>query len=388
MTRAVFAWLAGRMGAEEMGMRGFLKSGAFLLAITAGVILMGGEKIQRQWQYVPHLLYPEEAQFMSNLRVLTTEGINAEAYVSPDGRSVIFQSTRGEISADQIFIMDIDGRNPRLVSPGMGRTTCAYFFSDMKHILYASTHIYDSDPPVPAKHPAGRYAWPIFPEYELFISTLDGENVERLTRNWGYDAEATVDWKTDRIVFTSYRQGDLDIYTMNADGSNLQRLTFREGYEGGAFFSRDGSRIVYRAYYPGTQGELEEYRMLLGMNLVSPPFMEIFVMDANGGHQKRLTDLGGVSFAPYFLPDDRGIIFVSNFAKKGSREFHLYTINERGGDLTQITYGDGFESFPYFTPDGKRLIFASTRGAKPGSRELHIYMADWKGPGRVIQTAR
>jgi Tol biopolymer transport system component len=369
-------------------MRGLLKVAAWGLFLTSAVLAMGGEKIQRHWNYVPDLLYPEERRYMANLRRLTTEGINAEAYVSPDGRSIIFQSQRGDFKADQIFVMDIDGRNPRLVSTGLGRTTCSYFFSDMKHILYSSTHIYDSEPPVAQKHPAGRYAWPVFPEYEIFVATPDGENVERLTRNWGYDAEATVDWNTDRIVFTSFRNGDLDLYTMNADGSNLQRLTFREGYEGGAFFSRDGSRIVYRAYYPSTQGEIDEYRMLLGMNLVSPPHMDIFIMDANGAHQRRLTDLGGISFAPYFLPDDRGIIFSSNFAKKGSREFHLYTIDEHGGNLTQITFGDGFESFPYFTPDGKRIVFASSRGAAPGSRELHIYMADWKGPGRIYQTGR
>jgi TolB protein len=369
-------------------MRGLLKVAAWGFFLTSAVLAMGGEKIQRHWNYVPDLLYPEERRYMANLRRLTTEGINAEAYVSPDGRSIIFQSQRGDFTADQIFVMDIDGRNPRLVSTGLGRTTCSYFFSDMKHILYSSTHIYDSEPPVAQKHPAGRYAWPVFPEYEIFVATPDGENVERLTRNWGYDAEATVDWNTDRIVFTSFRNGDLDLYTMNADGSNLQRLTFREGYEGGAFFSRDGSRIVYRAYYPSTQGEIDEYRMLLGMNLVSPPHMDIFIMDANGAHQRRLTDLGGISFAPYFLPDDRGIIFSSNFAKKGSREFHLYTIDEHGGNLTQITFGDGFESFPYFTPDGKRIVFASSRGAAPGSRELHIYMADWKGPGRIYQTGR
>lgn len=376
------------MVTEEIQMRKFWKAGSFFFLTTAALILLGGEKIQRKWQYVPDLLYPEETPYMSNLVRLTSEGINAEAYPAPDGRSIIFQSTRGPYTADQIFTMDIDGRNVRLVSTGMGRTTCSYYFSDMKHILFSSTHIFDSEPPVPRKHPSGRYAWPIFPEYEIFVATPDGENVTRLTRNWGYDAEATVDWNTDRIVFTSFRNGDLDIYTMEKDGSNLQRLTFREGYEGGPFYSRDGSRIVFRAYYPGTQGELEEYRRLLAMNLVSPPFMEIFVMDANGGHQRRLTDLGGISFAPYFLPDDRGIIFASNFAQKGSREFHLYTIDENGRNLTQITYGNGFESFPVFTPDGKRLIFASSRGAKPGTHELHIYMATWKGPGRILQTAR
>src|SRR5229473_1558016 len=85
-------------------------------------------------------LLSAEAKRLDNIRQLTQGGQNAEAYWSPDGRRLIFQSTRKGYDCDQIFIMNADGSDEKLVSTGKGRTTCGYFLKDGKHIVYASTH--------------------------------------------------------------------------------------------------------------------------------------------------------------------------------------------------------------------------------------------------------
>ena len=82
---------------------------------------------------------------LDNMKQLTFGGQNAEAYWSPDGKRLIFQSTREQYKCDQIFVMNADGSDQHLVSTGKGRTTCAYFLKDNKHILYASTHEADPD---------------------------------------------------------------------------------------------------------------------------------------------------------------------------------------------------------------------------------------------------
>lgn len=363
----------------------------FLVAGMVGILLFamsGAGNRSGKGKPAPHLLFPGEREFLKNLKQLTFEGWNAEAYFSPDGRWLTFQSTRPPYTADQIFFIRPDGSHLHLVSTGKGRTTCSYFFPNMKRILYSSTHLFGDEPPKPPPNPIQRYAWPVFPEYEIFTADRDGKNLQRLTDNWGYDAEGVVDWNTGRIVFTSYRNGDLDLYLMNADGSHLQRLTEEVGYEGGAFFSRDGKRILYRAYHPRTPEEIKQYQDLLQQNLISPPWMEIFVAELNpdgslAGKPRQLTALGGISFAPYFLPDDRGVIFTSNYEDPKGRNFELYAVDGEGKNLQRITFYDGFDSFPYFSPDGRKLVWSSSRGSPPGKHEINLFIADWMGPGRV-----
>ncbi len=372
------------IGEENFGGGERMRRASLILGVAA-LLILGGQKVRRWWHYRPDLLFPGEEKFLANLRQITFGGVNAEAYPSPDGRTIIFQSTRGELEADQIFLADIDGQNVRMISTGKGRHTCGFFVNE-DTVLFSSTIIYSDEPPQAPRLP-GRYAWPIFPEYELFLSDLSGEQLVRLTHNWGYDAEATVHWRTGRIVFTSFRNGDLDLYVMNADGSGLRRLTYRYGYEGGAFFSHDGRRIVFRAYYPATPQEREEYRRLLEMNLVSPPWLEIFTMDALGGDVRQVTELGVISFAPYYLPDDSGIIFSSEYGAKNPRDFNLFVVGADGSNLMQVTTYEGFDGFPIFLPDGRRLLFVSSRGASE-KRELNVFMADWKGPGRPTRSLR
>ncbi|MDX1392927.1 MAG: hypothetical protein R3195_00995 [Gemmatimonadota bacterium] len=317
---------------------------------------------------------PGEVRFRS-LTQLTFEGENAEAYFSGDGEQLIFQRRHaGEYECDQIFTIGVDGSDRSLVSTGLGRTTCAFFFPQGDRILYSSTHLHGDECPPPPDYSRG-YVWALY-DFDIFAADADGSNLEVLFQTDGYDGEATISPDGTRIVFTSTRDGDLDIYSMNADGSDVVKLTDEPGYDGGPFFSPDGSKIVYRARYPETDEELADYQALLADGLVRPGVLDIYVMNADGSDKRRLTDNGAANFAPYFHPGGEKVIFASNLADPSSRNFDLFLVNLDGTGLEQVTFTDEFESFPMFTPDGTRLVFASNRhGSHEGNTNLFI--AEW-----------
>ena len=313
---------------------------------------------------------------LGNLRQLTHGGQNAEAYWSPDGKRLIFQSTRAPYECDQEFIMNADGSDQHLVSTGKGRTTCGYFLADNRHIIYASTHAAGERCPAPPDLSHG-YVWAVFPGYDIYLATDDGKIVRRLTDTPGYDAEGTVNWKTGRIVYTSLASGDLDLWTMNSDGSQKKQITKETGYDGGAVFSRDGKKLVWRANHPKTPEALARDKSLLAENLTVPMKMEIVVADGDGSHARTITDFGCASFAPAFTPDGKKILFASNKHACDTRRFELYLMNLDGSGLEQVTDFGGFTSFPEFSPDGKKLVFCSDRDAKD-RYEFNIFTADWR----------
>ena len=312
---------------------------------------------------------------LRNVRQLTSEGENAEAYWSGDGRRLIFQSKPEGRACDQIYTMRADGSDRRMVSTGGGATTCSYFFPDGRRILFSSTHLASADcPPRPDR--SRGYVWPIHPSFDIFTASPDGSGLKQLTKTPGYDAEATISTDGRRIVFTSVRDGDLDIYSMKADGSDVKRLTTELGYDGGPFFSRDGKRIVYRSYHPQTPEQIKRYRDLLAENVIEPNVFEVWVMDADGRNKRQVTRLGAASFAPYFTPDGKRIIFASNVGDPKKRNFDLYLIGVDGAGLERITHNETFDGFPMFSPDGRRLAFASNRNARrPG--DTNVFVADW-----------
>lgn len=308
--------------------------------------------------------------------MLTNGGENAEAYLSFDEEKLIFQSTVDNLKCDQIFTMDINGSNKKLVSRGKGRTTCAYFLPGDSTILYASTHLADAECPAPPDRSKG-YVWKLYDSFDIFFADADGSNVKRITDSPGYDAEATVSPKGDKIIFTSTRDNDPELYLMDIDGKNQERLTHHKGYDGGAFFSFDGTKIVYRASSPITEKDLVDYEELVKDGLVRPTALEIYVMDADGRNNKQVTKFGKASFAPFFHPDGKRIIFSSNINSKNSRmNFDLYMINIDGTELEQISFNESFDGFPMFTKDGKHLVFASNRYNK-GTNDTNIFIADW-----------
>jgi Tol biopolymer transport system component len=310
---------------------------------------------------------------LANIRQLTFAGDNAEAYFSPDGTHLIFQGHHPpETECDQMYTMKIDGTDVHHVSVG-GRTTCGFFYPNNKQILFASTHLRAASCPPEPGHEHG-YVWPIYAGYDIFRANVDGSNLMRLTSTDGYDAEATIG-PNGRIVFTSVRDGDMEIYSMNGDGSDVRRLTHRPGPDGGAFFSPDGKQIVFRGH-PTEGAELQEYLSLLKQGIWRPTQLEIYLMNSDGTNLRQVTHLGHANFAPYFHPDGKRIIFASNVHDKQGRDFDLYMINVDGTGLERITYNPTFDSFPMFSPDGKHLVFASNRnGAKEG--DTNIFIADW-----------
>ncbi|HEY7216550.1 MAG TPA: peptidase M28, partial [Thermoanaerobaculia bacterium] len=317
---------------------------------------------------------------LSALRQLTHEGENAEAYWSPDGVQLVLQSTHPPYACDQIFRLPADGSGAfSLVSTGKGRTTCSYFTADGQRILYSSTHLTSEACPPPPDRSQG-YVWSIEPGYEIFTARPDGSDLVRLTDNQAYDAETTVCPRDGSLIFTSTRDGDLDLYRMDADGKNVRRLTDTPGYDGGAYFSPDCSRIVWRASRPKEGAELEDYRRLLAQGLVRPSRLEIWTANADGSEPRQVTYLGAASFAPSFFPSGKRIIFSSNYGDPKGREFDLWAIDLDGSDLERITWTPGFDGFPMFSPDGTRLAFASNRNqSAPG--ETDVFVARWLDGG-------
>ncbi len=321
---------------------------------------------------------------LQNLRPLTNGGDNAEAYFSFDGKKLSFQSSNPAwgLKCDQIFMMDIGeaakdpSEKPKMISTGKGRTTCSYFLPGDSLILYASTHEAGGEcPPVP--HIEGEYLWPVYDSYDIYVADLSGRIVKKLTDSPGYDAEATISPKGDKIVFTSSRSGDLELWTMNIDGSGQRQVTSGLGYDGGAFFSPDGKRLVFRASRPVNAGDVAKYKKFLARGLVAPTEMEIYTCNVDGSDLKQVTHLGKANWAPYFTPDGKRIIFSSNYFSDRGYDFQLFIVNADGSGLEQITTESNFNAFPMFSPDGKELVFSSNRN-NGGTHDTNVYIADWK----------
>lgn len=326
----------------------------------------------------------EEAAFLVNTRPLTLQGRRAgEGYFSPDGNHLIFQSEREEGNPFfQIYIMNLLTGDTHRVSPGYGKTTCAYFRPGSNEVVFASTHL---DPRAKEKQreeiefrASGherRYSWDYDEWFDIFSCLRDGSEPKQLTDSPGYDAEASYSPDGSRIVFCSIRDAhpledlseedrrryELDpayfgeIYIMNADGSGQTRLTEWPGYDGGPFFSPDGQRILWRHF-----GED-------GMNA------DVYTMSTDGSDRQQLTDFASMSWAPYFHPSGAYVIFTSN--KLGFTNFELYIVDAAGlREPVRVTFTDKFDGLPTFSPDGARLAWTSGRTA---SGESQLFVADW-----------
>jgi TolB protein len=317
---------------------------------------------------------PAAERHLRNIRQLTFGGENAEAYFSPDGTHLIFQSTREGTPCDQIFTMKIDGSDLKKVSTGTGRTTCGYYYPGGKDILFASTHrASEACPPRPSF--SRGYVWPIYDGYDIYRANADGSGLRPLTSAPGYDAEATIA-PDGLIAFTSVRDGDMEIYTMKGDGTDVRRLTTSPGPDGGPFFSWDGRRIAYRGRALEAGAELTDYLGLLKEHIWRPTKLELFVMDRDGKNTAQVTKLSSASFAPSWHPDQKRLIFATNVKDPQQRDFDIFLINVDGTGLEQVTFNRTFDGFPMFSPDGRHLVFASNRNAK-SEGETNVFIAEW-----------
>ncbi len=326
----------------------------------------------------------EEARFLSNVRQLIFEGRRSgEGYFSPDGKSLIFQSER---EADnpfyQIYTLDLTSGDIHRVSPGIGKTTCGFFRPGKDDVLFASTHL---DPKAREKQKAEldfrasgkerRYSWDYDETMDIFAAMRDGSNLRQLTKANGYDAEASYSPDGSKIVFCSLRAAYPleklsaedrkryetdpayfgDIYIMDADGSNQRRLTSTPGYDGGPFFSPDGQRIIWRRFDK------------------SGAIADVYTMKLDGSDERRLTDFKAMSWAPYFHPSGQYVIFTSN--KLGFSNFELYLVDAAGEhEPVRVTFTDGFDGLAVFSPDGKQLCWTTGRTADGKSQ---LFLANW-----------
>jgi len=330
------------------------------------------------------LRYADETH-LRNIRQLTFGGDNAEAYWSYDGKKLVFQRTsiKDGIPCDQIFVgtVPVSPSEPftyTMVSTGKGRTTCAYFTYDNKHIIYASTHLAnEACPPVPDRAKYGnKYIWPLYKSYDIFMSDLNGKIIKQLTHSPFYDAEATLSPDGKKMIYTSTKDGDIELYIMELATGKETRITTTLGYDGGAWFSPDGKKIIWRASRPQAPEQVAEYKELLAQDLVAPTNMEVWVANADGSHARQVTQYGQANWAPVFMPDSKRIIFASNHEYKRGFPFNLYVINEDGTNLQKISRDKGFDAFPMFSPNGKKIVFASNRN-NGGTRDTNVFVADW-----------
>ncbi len=343
-----------------------------------------------------------DERHLRDVKQLTLSGENAEAYWAWGGRELVLQSRTGDSDCDRIYRMPLSsvvglppGASESLpslvpVSSGKGATTCSYFMPGDKKVIYASTHLGgDACPPKP-DHSQG-YVWALYDSYDIWKSDPDGKNVERLTETKGYDAEATVCGKDGSIVFTSLRDGDIELYRMDADGKNVKRLTNTPGYDGGAFFNADCSKIVWRASRPKAGKELDDFKRLLAMNppLVRPSKLELYVANADGSDAQQITYLDAASFAPFWHPSQKRILFSTNHGDPKGREFDIWAVNVDGSGLERITHAPGFDGFPMFSPDGSLLAFSSNRATAPGKHDTNVFLARWTddvGEPKIVES--
>jgi Tol biopolymer transport system component len=314
---------------------------------------------------------------LAELKQLTFGGENAEAYWSFGGSELILQSRAASAGCDRIYRMRPFDSAPTLVpvSSGKGATTCSYFLPGDREVIFASTELGGpACPPRPDR--SHGYVWALYDSYDIFRAKPDGSGVTRLTDTPGYDAEGTVCGKDGSIVFTSVRDGDIDLYRMDADGKNVKRLTHEVGYDGGAFFNADCTKIVWRASRP-KGSELREYQELLAKGLVHPTKLELYVANADGSDPAQITYLDAASFAPFFHPSQKRILFSTNYGDPQGREFDIWGVDIDGTHLERITYAGGFDGFPMFSPDGQHLAFSSNRATPKGSHDTNVFVARW-----------
>jgi TolB protein len=312
---------------------------------------------------------------LRNIRQLTFGGQNAEAYFSADGKKIIYQTRQPEWPDEQIIMMNLDGSDKKLISTGKGRCTCSYFTPNQEWVYFSSTHEKNEGAQLPVDMSKG-YVWMVNPQFSLYRRNVKTNALEPVLQRDGYVAETTIDPNGRYMTFTGAFEGDLDIYRADLDGKNIRKLTTEFGYDGGPFVSWDGKWIVYRRSTLADDAARKEYSDLLKQNLVRPSRLEVWIMDASGNQKRQVTTLGAASFAPFLHPNNRQIIFSSNFGDRKGREFELWMIDRDGKNLERVTYTSDFDGFPMWSRDGKKIVWASNRNGKVRG-ETNIFIADW-----------
>ena len=328
----------------------------------------------------------KERDFLTRVRRLTVEGKRAgEGYWAPDGKRLVFQSEREPGNPFyQIYTLDLSTGTTTRISPGLGKTTCAFFrpgSGNDHEIAFASTHadpkskqLQDEELAFRASGKERRYSWDYDLEMDIYAYNEKTGVTRRLTTARGYDAEGSYSPDGQWLVFSSMRDAYnrplndkerkmlednasyfAEIYIMRADGSDQLRLTTVPGYDGGPFFTPDGLRIIWRRF--------DEAGLLA----------DIWTMKLDGTDQKQITNFESMSWAPYVHPTGAYVIFSSN--KLGFDNFELFLVDTEGAkEPVRVTYSDGFDGLPVPSPDGTMLAFTSSRSDGTAGQ---LFLAQW-----------
>jgi Tol biopolymer transport system component len=355
-----------------------------LAAVTICLSVMPGRGLHAAGQSGTATRTPE-SDFLSRVRRLTVEGRRAgEGYWSPDGKRLVFQSEREQGNPFyQIYVLDLTTGDTKRISPGMGKTTCAFFRPGSDEILFSSTHhdpkskqYQDEEIAFRASGKERRYSWDYDPETEIYAYSEKTGGLKRLTNVQGYDAEASYSPDGQWIAFSSMRDAYnrpltaaekkaldenpsyfAEVYIMRADGSGQKRLTTTPGYDGGTFFTKDGQRIVWRQF--------DEQGLIAN----------VWTMKLDGSDKKQITDFGSMSWAPYEHPSGEYFLFASN--KLGFENFEVFIVDAAGAkEPVRVTYSDGFDGLPVPSPDGRQLAWTSSRSGGSGAAG-QIFLAQW-----------
>ena len=271
-------------------------------------------------------------------------------------------------------MLDFATGETKRISPGMGKTTCAFFRPGTDQILFASTHhdpkskqYQDDELAFRASGKERRYAWDYDPEMEIYAFAEKTGALTRLTNARGYDAEAAYSPDGQWIVVlvdarrlqphavgagaeAARDRPELLRRDLHHEGGRLRptRLTNTPGYDGGPFFTTDGQRIVWRRF--DEQGLIAD----------------VWTMKLDGTDAKQVTHFKSMSWAPYEHPSGEYFLFASN--KLGFENFEMFMVDKAGAkEPVRITYSDGFDGLPVPSPDGKQIASRrSARAAAPG----------------------
>jgi TolB protein len=377
-----------RNSCKPRGGRSRLPTGAVAVVAVGmavgGAVIAGADEPAGQRTAV-------EARFLGLPAPVTAGMVKAgEGYFRNDARQICYQAVPNDYPFYQIFVQAFDpalvaadatpagaasiaGRpaEPLRVSPGRGRTTCAWFSPDGGRLLFASSHL---DPDISGTEDAARrqaeedartgrrrrYQWDFDPHMDLFVADLaGGGDLVRLTDRPGYDAECSFSPDGREILFVSDRDGDPDIYVMAADGSGVRQLTNEPGYDGGPFFSPDGAWITYRT------------------DRLEKDLLQIHVMRADGSGDVAITAGQGVRWAPYWHPTRPWLIWTgadhSDPSQRPNYDLWIVRYDTSGGDLRwtaplRLTDHPSADVLPVFSPDGALVMWTSGRGDEPGGR--------------------
>lgn len=329
--------------------------------------------------FLINLLFSQQIKLI-NIKQLTFEGDNGEAYFSIDNSKLVFQSKRDGNECDKIYEYDLKTNTVIPLSVNQGAFTCGYYGLD-NEIFFSSTIEMGSDCPAVYKHPnPHKYIWPLRPFHIYSWNKKNG--IKKLSFIDGYNAETTVHPFENKIIFTSLQNGDIDLFEMDYNGKNIKQITNDFGYDGGAFYSPDGKKIVWRAWYPENEEQKQKWKMNLKNKYIEAVPLDIYIADRDGKNKKRLTNNGATNWAPSWHPDGKHIIFSSNMDDWNEKynsyghNFELYFINIDNLKLDRITENDTFDSFPMFSSNGKKLVFCSNRGSK-NARQTNVFISDF-----------